>query len=280
MFTEIDFSDIGASDNFKYAAGLDFFKNQHKIQFQPGLNIIFAPNGTGKSTILKMMAQMTACEQGGVSTITEAWVRDVSRGNKSHLEGIKAQHDGQAVMYANPRQAVGLIGGMAAFDDDFFTEGFAETQLKESTGMTTLARMTKILGVLNGKTPMPDKIMQKNGELNDVTKEMLKASIAKGQQTILLDEPESGLALHVQSNLWMMMERGAQTHNLQIIVATHSPFALATLANYIELQPGYLNLARGYIQGISDNIETLKRGPQVEPISKDKKTTSGTKKKV
>jgi len=256
MISEIDFSHIGKSENFKYAVELDYFKNNQKMQFQPGLNIIYAPNGTGKSTILKAMAQYTACEQGGVSTITSTWVQDVmGHGDKSKLEGITLAHDGQAVMYANPRNAVGLFGGMAAFDDDFISQGIQEVQLKQSTGLTTLYRIQKILAVLNGKAQTPQAIARKTHLNSQGAAELLKATIAQGQKTLLLDEPESGLAVHVQHNLWRMMENGALKHNLQIIVATHSPFALSCTANYIELTPGYLKQSRDYAKMIGRNIE-------------------------
>lgn len=264
MISDIDFSNIKDSDNFKYAVELDFFKKNTQMQFKPGLNIIYAPNGTGKSTLLKIMAQFTACEQGGVSTITNSWVQDVSGYRDSKMKGLAVKHDGQAVMYTNPRQAVGLFGGSAAFDDDFFSEGIAEIQLKQSTGLTTLYRMQRILGVLTGKVQAPSKIAIKGGSLNEITKELLKASIPEGQKTILLDEPESGLAVHVQANLWKMIEHAAIKLDLQIIVASHSPFALACKANYIELQPGYLNTSRSYIKQISQNIELMEAMKKIE----------------
>jgi energy-coupling factor transporter ATP-binding protein EcfA2 len=240
MISDIDFTNIKDSENFKYAVELDFFKKNTQMQFKPSLNIIYAPNGTGKSTLLKIMAQFTASEQGGVSTITNSWIQDVAGFRESKLKGLSVKHDGQSVMYTNPRQAVGLFGGTAAFDDDFFSEGVAETQLRQSTGLTTLYRMQKILGVITGKAQAPSKIANKGGRLTELTSGFLKASIPEGQKTILLDEPESGLAVHVQANLWKMIEQGAIKHDLQIIVASHSPFALACKANYIELQPGYL----------------------------------------
>ncbi|MBC7475866.1 MAG: AAA family ATPase [Candidatus Sericytochromatia bacterium] len=275
MISDIDFTNIKDSENFKYTVELDFFKKNTQMQFKPGLNIIYAPNGTGKSTLLKIMAQFTASEQGGVSTITNSWVQDVSGYRDSKLKGLAVKHDGQAVMYTNPRQAVGLFGGMAAFDNDFLSEGVAETQLKQSTGLTTLYRMQRILGILTGKVQAPSKIAIKGGSLNEITKELLKASIPEGQKTILLDEPESGLAVHVQANLWKMIEQAAIKHDLQIIVASHSPFALACKANYIELQPGYLDTSRSYIKQISQNIELMEAMKKIEAkIEKTPKTVN------
>lgn len=265
MISDINFSDIKSSNNFKYATELEYFKNNTKMQFKPGLNIIFAPNGTGKSTLLKIMAQFTASEQGGVSTVTDSWLRDVGGYGDSNLKGLEVKHDGQPVMYNNPRQAVGLFGGMAAFDDDFLEQGIAEVQMKESTGMTTLARINKVLALLHGKYKIPEKVAKKNAQITEIAQNFLKGTITVGQQTVLLDEPESGLAVHVQANLWRMIEKGAQEQNLQIIVATHSPFALACFsANYIELKPGYVKLSRTYIRDVAENLKSLEKLEEIE----------------
>lgn len=257
MISNIDFTNIKEAENFSYATKLDFFKDNTSVEFKPGLNIIFAPNGTGKSTLLQIMAQFTACEQGGVSTITNSWLNDVSGFSKNKLDGLKVSHDGQPVMYCNPRNAVGLFGGMAAFDDDFMSEGIAEIQLKESTGYTTMSRLNKILAVLAGKQPLPEKIAQKNGTLNDYAKKLLEATIPLGSKTVLLDEPESGLAIQAQSKLWKLVQKAAIEKDIQIIIATHSPFALTCKANFIELSPGYVNIAKEEIKQLAQHIEIL-----------------------
>lgn len=285
MFKEIEFKDIEKSETFKYAKKLDFFKNNTKVEFQPGLNILFAPNGTGKSTLLKMLAQVTASEQGGVSTLTSSWKNDVfGFGEKNKLEGINVIHDGQPTMYSNPRTAIGLVGGMAGFDDDFFDQGLAEVQNKQSTGLTTLGRMGKIIQTIAGDMAMP-KEFDKRISLDTETIEMIRAKMPVGQQTIILDEPESGVGIQIQQKLYDMMEKGAKDNNLQIIVATHSPFALACDANFIELQPGYLEMSRLYIQALGSRIDAQreekikKRKEEKEELNNSKHSTT-TKKKI
>lgn len=279
MISEIDFKNISESENFKYAAKLDFFKQHEKLEFTPGLNIIFAPNGTGKSTLMQIMAQFTASEQGGISTITHTWLSYTIGYSDSKLKGLNVKHDGQSVLYTNPRDTVGLMGG--AFDDDFFSEGLQETQLRESTGLTTMARMNKILNVLLGKTQMPEKIETRGHykveKLENHAKEMLAGSIPLGNRTILIDEPESGLAVHVQAKLWNIIEKSAKENNLQIIVATHSPFALTCDANFIELQPGYIDIAKNYIKETAQVLDLLDK---IKEQEKNAQVTKTTKKKM
>lgn len=273
MIEKIEFDNIAQSQAYGYAEKLDFFKNNQSIEFKPGLNIIFAPNGTGKSTILEILAKFTASEQGGVSTITSTWMQDMFRYGESTMKGIKVFHDGQPTLYNNPRKAVGLFGGMAAFDDDFLTQGLMETQLKESTGYTTITRLQKVLGVLAGKEEMPQNFDKKVHKIDEKYNQFLGATIEKGQQTMILDEPESGLAIHVQSNIFRMLQKQAKENKIQIIIATHSPFALTCNANFIELQPGYIKIAKQEIELLGEILklqEELKKAPVVtkseEPI--------------
>lgn len=274
MIEKIDFEKIEESSVYGYAKKLDFFQKNKEVNFKPGLNVIFAPNGTGKSTILEIMAKFTASEQGGVSTITSSWKQDMMGHKENKMKGIQVFHDGQPTMYNNPRKAVGLFGGMAAFDDDFFNEGVMEAQLKESTGYTTMVRLQKILNILAGEGKMPQSF-DKKVSIDESYEQFLKASIEKGQQTIILDEPESGLAIHAQSKLFKIIEKAAKEKNLQIIIATHSPFALMSDANFIELQPGYVQKAKYEIQILSeiltlqDKIKEQQKSNQVEKTEKE-----------
>jgi len=71
----------------------------------------------------------------------------------------------------------------------------------------------------------------------------LSGSIAVGQQTIIMDEPESFLSIPMQVAFWrrILGEDPKRFERLQLIVATHSPFAFRlSHANYIEMNPGYL----------------------------------------
>lgn len=73
----------------------------------------------------------------------------------------------------------------------------------------------------------------------------LTGSIPQGQRTIILDEPETGLSLPFQAGFWRNVMASKKAAGFQIIVATHSPFALNIEgANYIETSPGYLDTCR------------------------------------
>jgi len=267
MISEIQFPALDTSAGFSYAAKLAFFQQNTQVTFQPGLNILFGPNGCGKSTILRMAALTLAAEQGGISTITSSWLDEVFDRfkNANKLEGIKVLHDGEPILYGNPRNAVGLYGGGAAFDDDFMMEGLQNIQSKLSTGYTTMQRLGRMLATVQGETPFPAKIDDRIGLLkraagkdkDDVLAlKLLKASILKGQRTLIFDEPESGLGIPAQRNVFNMLYAAARKNDFQLIIATHSVFALGLPgANYIEMQPDYLGHSKNAVSSVHVRLE-------------------------
>lgn len=245
MYTKIKFNDeLSENKDFNYISKLKFLNKHKEFTFKPGLNIIFSENGAGKSTILNILAESMAAKQGGYSCITSQWQNSIL--NK--MKGVEIDHDGQPVIYFNPRDTIGLMLG--AFDDDFLSDGVRLLQMRESTGFTTMNKMIKILNMFNDKQEMLKKIEYKTSEkyMSDNVKEILKGNIEKQQLTFLMDEPESGLAIHVQHNLFKMIEKAAKEKNIQVIMATHSLFALSCKeANFIELNEGYIEIVRNEI---------------------------------
>ena len=80
MIEKIVLEDLSKSKGFHFLKDLNFFKKTKEIQFTDGVNILFAPNGAGKSSLLKMLAYSLACEQGGISKVTDQWRFDIMSG--------------------------------------------------------------------------------------------------------------------------------------------------------------------------------------------------------
>lgn len=269
-----------------WAAELDYFKKTPVTEFKPGLNILFGGNGSGKSTVLHLLATALAAAQGGTSVVTATWMRDVLGFDGKSLQlPCELVHDGQPVMFFDARAKEGVIGG--AFDDDFFTLGVANTMARGSTGQLGLQRLDRLLRVLVSKdspkpkatapasdakpkgrgrtarsferkassTPLvphgfPAAIEWKvtRGSANDhwskrfdLIDELLSAKRPVGPKTLIFDEPESGFSLPWQAGIWANVFAKVDPERFQVIVATHSPFALGIPgAHYIEMTPGYL----------------------------------------
>jgi predicted ATPase len=79
-----------------------------------------------------------------------------------------------------------------------------------------------------------------------------------GPITLLLDEPDRSLSIDNTIVLWQkVIPKLAE--NVQIITATHSPFALFLDANYLDLKAGYLqestNAVKNFVQEILGHEE-------------------------
>lgn len=272
------------NSEFPWVAELDYFKRHPVTEFKPGLNILFGGNGSGKSTVLQLLAQSLAAAQGGVSMVTTSWLQDVfGFDGKELLLPCEVVHDGQPVMFFDARAQEGLIGG--SFDDDFFSLGIENIMAKGSAGQLGLRRLERLLRVMHptpeappaqaaqaapdttsrGRTAkdfsrkapnprppadFPAQIEWKmsRGSVNsawtkrlDLAEELFRAKRPLGQKTLIFDEPESGFSLPWQAGLWSNVFAKVDPERFQVIVATHSPFALRIPgANYIEMSPDYL----------------------------------------
>lgn len=268
MIADIQFKNLSKSPLFSYAQDVPFFQQNKKVTFKPGLNILFGPNGCGKSTILRMVALNLAAEQGGQSILTLDWLRKMTDYNlgtgkvSSNLDGIKVSHDGQPILYAYPRNAVGMNNGR--LDDDFMLQGIQDGLNKTSTGLKTMERLNRVLAVLHGDSPFPAMIENRfTSSMNDIHQKKVKVAqaliapkIQVGQKTIILDEPESGLSIAAQGNLVGAFYEGMKSDSYQIIIASHSPFVVGLPgANYIDMEPGYLAHTEFCITDIHKRIQ-------------------------
>lgn len=242
-------------DPFKYVEKLEFFKEQKELEFKPGLNILFGKNGSGKSSVLKVLAQKLFALQGGISALTLYAVResrfDIGDEGLS-LAPYVVSHDGTSIVFIDTRATPGIIGGQ--FDDDFFEEGVRNAMLKKnSTGEATLSRLNTFVGVclalirgqeVDIEAVYPAEVQNDlvGQHFRDKWVSMIAPTIARGQRTVLIDEPESGLSLVLQKRLWTIFQHEKVTEKFQIVVATHSVFALNVKnAHFIEMSSGYIN---------------------------------------
>ena len=219
------------------------------FEFKPGLNILWGRNGSGKTSLTKLIARLFHCEQGNHPTVSQeslaALVGD--RFDPIDVEkGVAIVHDGQGVRHFDPGHAVGLTAGGAAFDWDFGTEGIYNQMFRGSAGQTNMFRFDRILNeIVAGEVPDVEYKLQRDRVADvwrdriDLAERILKKNGDAGPPTILLDEPERSYDLNAQVGVWRLLR--AYADSVQFIVASHSLFALKIPdANYVELSPRYL----------------------------------------
>src|SRR5690606_19880013 len=153
MIESISFADLKTSSKFSYAAELPLFKRRRgkDLRFHPGLNIVFGPNASGKSTLLSMIGDALAARQGGYSCVTEtALLARMSAIGEPLPAGYFLRHDGKPIMYFDSRSTPGVVGGK--LDDDFMHLGLSALHGGSvSAGEGILQQLGPIFDVLIGK---------------------------------------------------------------------------------------------------------------------------------
>jgi len=249
---------------FKHGYALKLPCVQDRVfKFTPGINILFGPNGCGKSTIIKTLKAYCGIQKGGWTQI-----------NDPTAIGTTSTSLGFPMAYAKfaPGEcyaSVGWTGNPTFFNDGdikvsetFFFENVGQSEdgittereqmealmKKPSSGQYRIDRLNKVLNLIT--TPpvvenIPDRISRAgNQSFAEREKQYLHSLGQTGPLTILLDEPERSLSLPKQKQL-LCEAIPKQMGNLQVIIATHSVFALEIPGvNIIDMEPGYVNVCK------------------------------------
>jgi energy-coupling factor transporter ATP-binding protein EcfA2 len=230
------------------------------FNFNPGINILFGPNGCGKSTILKTLKAYSGISAGGGWTSINDPMQLASSSFPFAYMGITPSKCTANVSWDGTPSF--FNDGDIKVNDTFFYMN----EKKSDDGMTSMGEQLELLAEHPSsgqyRIKMFNKVFNMIRDIPSISvgdipsgynyKECVneinywKKLPHTGPQTIILDEPERGLSLALQKKVFQDVLY--QFKDLQIILATHSIFCLNMKdVNFIEFEDGYINECRKII---------------------------------
>ena len=220
-----------------------------KVEFRPGMNILFGPNGCGKSTIIKTIAANAMTVRGWSSMNfgplkmgldkSDANVKkfiEKELGFKSNMKfdgPVYYHNDFDMSKYAGWKTDGSGIGQGLANAESYMVERM-DNRMRSSGEAEMAIQGSTLVNLLNGSWAF-DRERELNevesrrsawGELLDVQLEYANQTwLRGGAPTLLLDEPELHLSFETMEGLFTRILPKFIEKGYQVIIATHYPLA-------------------------------------------------------
>ena len=234
-----------------FPVDLPWIQNR-RFDFKPGINVLFGPNGCGKSTILKTLKAY--CGIAGGWTFFNDPMQLASNTFPFAYLGLTPSRcmadvgwDGTPSFFNDGDIKVNetFFYMNSKSSDDGITSEAEQMDLlaeKPSSGQYRIKKVNRVFNLIRNVPSLSENDIPSGYKYEDCRRELAYwNSLSKmGPQTILLDEPERALSVVLQKRLFN--EILPEFKDIQVILATHSLFCLKMKdANFTEFEPNYIN---------------------------------------
>ncbi len=224
----------------KYPFNIFRYRELPTFEFGP-ITILCGGNGSGKSTILNVIAESLQLQRGAAYNRTEEFDDYVSRCNYKLYPGMKIPRNSKIITsddvfdylldirYINS----GIDKKRSELFETYFDKRNVSAEEARLRSLDDYDRWRDIADAKHSKKPNPtpfvrDRVMRNVQERsNGESALMYFTEEIKENALYLLDEPENSLSAEYQLELKSFLEASARAYNCQFIISTHSPFLLS-----------------------------------------------------
>lgn len=216
--------------NSYYPFGVFEARDLKKFEFEP-ITIFYGTNGSGKSTMLNVIAEILNIEHMGPYNTTK-FMKDYIRGCSLETEHVPANSkiitSDDVFNYLTDIRYMNM--GIDAKRLDLFEEYLDRSKPMQLHSMDDYENYKKHIDVTRKSSSqfvknhlISNAVMQSNGQsamhffISQITEDAL----------FLLDEPENSLSPNMQLMLKKYIEDSVIGYNCQFVIATHSPILLS-----------------------------------------------------
>ena len=226
----------------KYPFNVFRYRKLSAFDFAP-ITIFCGGNGSGKSTILNVIAEKLHLKRGAVYNRTESFEDYVQRCTYQCCPGVTIPQESKIItsddVFDYLLDLRYINSGIDNRRNELFETYFAKRSIHSSQKEAKLHslddydRWKEISDAKKSKKPNPTpfvraRVMQNIQERSNGESALLYfTEEIRDHALYLLDEPENSLSAEFQLELKNFLEASVRGYNCQFIISTHSPFLLS-----------------------------------------------------